>query len=441
MAANQLQNSIQIRDAEIEFIRLKTLYSPSYIFTGITFCLAILASSVMWQSTKSEIFFYWFLFTSLILIARFVNYLSFNAAIEANQITDSQHQRWENYFCALLVMTGLSWFVFLYLCGNYSGMFETGISFSCICTLVAVSIQVYSHSFKSYACYASAVLLPSSIYMIFSHATSLQVIGHIGFYFFVVTLFVSWTLSRSAIKGIKRELENYMLIQTMDMQNAELIQLNKRLEEDINKRNLMEQKILAEKQKVETLNEKLLAMSSLDGLTGIANQFRFSEFLNKEWDVAKANRSPISLLLCNVDYLSAYNEKFGTQRGDKVICILANFLEDYARKGSDIAARLNGDKFALLFASTSIESAKNIADRLHEAFYNLDLPNAASSGDKYLSISIGVASMIPLEDNYSQELLDKADKALTQAKLDGKNRVSVARMLSLAANNTSNKHA
>lgn len=444
MSTKELQNKILINNEDVETRRIKNLYSYSHIYTAITFCLSVIASSVMWQSTNSQIFFYWFIISSIILSARLIYSFHFNTLIETQELQElnaKQTETWEKHFCVLLILTGFTWFALLYLCKNYSGMFETGVLYSCICTLVAVSIQAYSNSFKAYCSYSISILLPSSLYMIFSYEPSLQAIGHIGFYFFIVTLFVSWSLNRATIKGIRKELENLLLLQEMDAKNIELLKLNTQLEDDINARHLIEQKMLAEKQKVEDLNSKLLAMSSLDGLTGIANHYRFSEFLNTEWEHSARNTSPLTLLLCNIDHLSAYNENFGAQRGDRVICILANFLEDFARRGTDLAARLSGDKFALVFTSTNIDNAKNIAERLQQTFYELDLPSPKGSTTKYLTLSIGIASMIPSPENRAHELIDRADSALNKAKRDGRNRVSVARTLSLAADNTDNKFA
>ena len=167
-------------------------------------------------------------------------------------------------------------------------------------------------------------------------------------------------------------------------------------------------------------------ISYLDGLTGIANRRKFNEFLDLSWNFSKRQSLPISLIMMDIDFFKAYNDTAGHLEGDACLIQIAQALEKTAVRKTDLVARYGGEEFACVLPGTSLENAVFVAEKLRSSVLSLQIPHHHFAAGSYVTISLGVASMIPVKDTPFRLLIQAADAALYHAKESGRNKVSTA---------------
>jgi two-component system, chemotaxis family, response regulator WspR len=180
-------------------------------------------------------------------------------------------------------------------------------------------------------------------------------------------------------------------------------------------------------EQLERANEELQKLAALDGLTGIANRRRFDDTIRAEWQRALRNKKPLSLLMCDVDKFKVYNDGLGHQAGDHCLKKVAAALTACLKRPADLAARYGGEEFALLLPDTGIDGAAQLAESCRAQVERMAL-EYPGEGASVVTLSLGVASMVPTNHNKLEDLIAIADKALFAAKDGGRNRVSVAPM-------------
>lgn len=177
-------------------------------------------------------------------------------------------------------------------------------------------------------------------------------------------------------------------------------------------------------QQLQTLNEKLEALSMVDGLTGIANRRQFDQVLQREWTRMQRQEQPLALVMMDVDWFKSFNDQFGHQAGDECLRRVAQAIGSISR-ASDLVARYGGEEFALVASATDSESAMALAHRACAAVQALALPHA-QSGQGVITLSAGVAALAPGSGRTLEELLRAADTALYKAKAQGRNQAVLA---------------
>ncbi len=169
-------------------------------------------------------------------------------------------------------------------------------------------------------------------------------------------------------------------------------------------------------------NAKLQRLSATDGLTGIANRRMYDELAIREWRRCERMKKPLALVMIDVDHFKLFNDKYGHQVGDECLKAIAAQVGKAAPRATDLAARYGGEEFILVLGETDTDGAKWIANRLRQQVSDLKIPHYATSS-RHVTISCGVAAVIP-EGKYSLDvLLKSADHALYQAKETGRDRV------------------
>lgn len=175
--------------------------------------------------------------------------------------------------------------------------------------------------------------------------------------------------------------------------------------------------------KLAAANKELEKLSSLDGLTGIANRRRFDEVLKKEWRRSMRSKSPLSLIMIDIDFFKPYNDNYGHQRGDDCLKQVADTLDRVLQRETDTIARYGGEEFSAIVPDTDIDGAHSIAEAMRAAIQDKKIPHAESTVSEYVSISVGVGSVIPRRDSDPEILIAVADQALYLAKEEGRNQV------------------
>ncbi|MBR0707949.1 sensor domain-containing diguanylate cyclase [Bradyrhizobium liaoningense] len=172
------------------------------------------------------------------------------------------------------------------------------------------------------------------------------------------------------------------------------------------------------------LQDKLAALATSDGLTGIANRRHFDERLAEEWARAKRDGSPVSLLLVDVDHFKKFNDQYGHQAGDACLRALARILAAQVRRPADLAARYGGEEFALLLPNTDAEGCELLGENVRRAVRDLGMLHALNLPSKIVTVSLGGATNLPSQGALDcPSLVAAADRALYAAKDGGRDRL------------------
>lgn len=166
-------------------------------------------------------------------------------------------------------------------------------------------------------------------------------------------------------------------------------------------------------------------LAAVDGLTGIANRRSFDEKLGNEWRRARRDGLPLALIMIDVDHFKHYNDLYGHVDGDRCLRRLASMLGRAARRPGDMVSRYGGEEFAVILPSTSLGGATAVANRILHRVAQLDLSQRPDE-DRRVTVSLGVAALIPDPGVAVENLIAAADEALYQAKHSGRNCVAQA---------------
>jgi diguanylate cyclase (GGDEF)-like protein/PAS domain S-box-containing protein len=178
-------------------------------------------------------------------------------------------------------------------------------------------------------------------------------------------------------------------------------------------------------QQLQEANQKLERLATLDELTQLANRRRFDQYLETEWRRQSREQTPLSLILCDIDSFKSYNDTYGHPGGDECLRRVAGAIGDAVDRPSDLVARYGGEEFAVILPNTEITEAVQVAEHIQVKIAALQLPHAGSLVSNYITVSLGVASMIPASESGAEILIAAADLALYQAKDKGRDRIQV----------------
>lgn len=169
-------------------------------------------------------------------------------------------------------------------------------------------------------------------------------------------------------------------------------------------------------------NRQLLEMANRDGLTGLYNHLYFQESISKDVQRALRYNESLSLVMLDIDHFKKFNDTYGHQTGDMVLRTLGRIIQSFKRE-SDLASRYGGEEFAMLLYHTVAADAQIVAERLRKTVeqYCFESEGIILS----VTISLGISSLPCREITNSKTMIDLADKALYQAKSQGRNRVAI----------------
>jgi len=176
-------------------------------------------------------------------------------------------------------------------------------------------------------------------------------------------------------------------------------------------------------EQLESANQKLKNMAYLDFLTQVPNRRRFDEQLESEWQRLAREQKPLSLIMCDIDFFKLYNDTYGHLIGDSCLQQVAQAIERAVERPADLVARFGGEEFAIVLPYTSIQGSINVAEKIQSHIADLKIAHESSISSPYVTLSLGIACMVPVTSHSPSILVSMADQALYQAKADGRNQI------------------
>jgi diguanylate cyclase (GGDEF)-like protein len=202
-----------------------------------------------------------------------------------------------------------------------------------------------------------------------------------------------------------------------------------RLKHETARRKARETELIEVTRQLKAANERLQNLSFLDGLTRIANRRHFDQELLKESRRAKREKTPLSLIMLDIDYFKAFNDTYGHLKGDDCLKMVASTLKKTLKRPGDFPARYGGEEFAVVLPNTTDVGAAIIAEELRASIERAGIAHINSLCADYVTVSLGVVTRFSEQAETPDDLILAADRALYRSKHEGRNRVSVERLM------------
>jgi diguanylate cyclase (GGDEF)-like protein len=238
------------------------------------------------------------------------------------------------------------------------------------------------------------------------------------FYFLVYAIFIAivFGLFKFRIRRLKqREEQLAMLVE----------ERTKSLNESKNLLSIAIVEVEEKSKELAEANKHLEKLSNLDSLTGVANRRYFEQFVDSEWKRGRRYAKPIAMIMIDIDFFKIYNDSYGHIEGDNCLKKVASALNIGNRAG-DLMARIGGDEFVIVFSGTDCKGAVLVAKLLQKKIRACKIPHKNSGISEFVTISMGISSMVPNSDSELSMLVMKADNALYRAKNEGRNQFCIA---------------
>jgi len=404
---------------KIKARRLEILYGQSYSNLFLSTLLAVSMTAVFRNHLSQTSIIAWLLiFISVTGIRLYRSH-----AFSNSENTSSNLDYWFSWHISGVIISGVIWGGFLLLLAQSADITYLSLATICAAGLCAGAATAYSVSLISFLVFSIPLLSPIGGFLVLSEHPTAITMGFFVFLFLITIIAISYQLNKSMTSSLGLQIEKEDLLAALESEKQQVIDTNKTLENDIQKKIQIEAKLLYEKKNAEEISNKLRALSTQDGLTGINNRRRFDEALYDEWYRAARLSTPLSLIICDIDKFKEYNDTYGHLAGDKCLTRIAHLIEDSARRAGDMAARFGGEEFVIILPDTESSNAQDIAEQLRSAILDLEIPHETSSVTNIITVSFGVFTTLPEKDLPPETMIEFADKALYQAKGQGRNKV------------------
>jgi diguanylate cyclase (GGDEF)-like protein len=204
------------------------------------------------------------------------------------------------------------------------------------------------------------------------------------------------------------------------------------LKHELDNRRERQQELLNLTQRLRDANQILQWLSTQDALTGLSNRRSFERVLDREWARSARELRPLSAIMMDIDFFKAYNDHYGHLKGDDCLRQTAQALRGRLKRPGDFLARYGGEEFLALLPNTDRRGAYSVARTFHDTIDMLHIEHVASPIHDHVTLSLGVATIVPSSRGNSEDLLRAADQALYDAKRQGRDRIVVHDRVSTA---------
>jgi diguanylate cyclase (GGDEF)-like protein len=413
---NNLKQDIKTKKIEILYrhantVIISTLILAVFISTFVYF--------VIWPENKPvDPLFIWLIMYITVSVIRL-----YGISLYKKSSTDPEQTNYRLYvYLSGAVVSGCLWGMFFLYMVSLLDITNINILIFLMMGMISAAVAAYATSLLTFSIASFILACPVIVYFLLHTDVIFNYMGYLLIIYMVFLFIICRQLNKTVEEFLKHEFD----ISRLEREKRYAAMLNRELEEEIIKRIHTEGKLKAEKNKAEALADKLITISSKDGLTGINNRRHFDEYLENEWNRSARSATPLSLIFCDIDFYKAYNDTYGHLAGDDCLKKIAHVLEHYARRAGDMAARYGGEEFAIILPETSSSMADHIAEEIRMAVEDLQIIHNASEVSDHVTVSLGVATQIPTRHNKPHDLINLADEAMYEAKHKGRNQVIVA---------------
>lgn len=198
-----------------------------------------------------------------------------------------------------------------------------------------------------------------------------------------------------------------------------------RLRNEMERRKDREKELMEVTKRLEEVIQSLQLISTMDALTGIPNRRLFDEAIAKEWRRCMRDNKPLSIIMVDLDHFKAYNDHYGHVKGDEALKFVAEGIVAAVKRPGDIVARYGGEEFCAVLPGTPVSGASFVAEVMRHNVIKLGIENEKSPVARHVTISCGVATMIPKRELRTSFLVAAADEALYEAKRKGRNQTEI----------------
>lgn len=364
--------------------QIRMLYEQGNTIQFLGILTGILAVTMFWELSDHGMLLLWLSAHIIVSALR----LRLNANFARRQPSSVRSmQRWANLYVAGTFISGVIWAC---LCLFYDASWPAPYQL----ILFAIYMGIISASYSTHTPYFIAYIafyLPPSAYLAYTllqqHAEGFRILTALVVIYIVVMYVSALKYHRSVTRLLETHFEN------------------ERLADELS-----------------TSNQRLSSLADTDELTGLYNRRSMFNRLGSEWNRHFRSRTMLSLLYIDLDCFKQYNDTYGHEAGDQCLVRIAKLLHNHALRSSDMAARFGGEEFALILPETAKQDAERIAASIIDDLAQLRIPHSGSTVTDHITVSIGIAGMIPEEPDNDSVLREAADQMLYEAKHAGRNR-------------------
>jgi diguanylate cyclase (GGDEF)-like protein len=372
--------------AEIKVEQVRLLYQQGSIIQLLGILIAIVTAVLYWSVVDHTELLMWLAAVVLVFLTR----LLINTWFLRTADDDFDAGKWEKVYSAGTFASGVVWGILALFYEPAWPMLHQVMLFIIFTGLIGASFNTNASVFMAFPAFYIP-LVGFLMYAMMRHEE-----GQVG----LVLLFLIYlaAMHSSAVRFYNR------LTQTLQLQHE-----NEKLTE-----------------KLAHSNERLVRLAEIDPLTKVFNRRYMDRFLSDEWKAHLQDAKALSVLFIDIDFFKQYNDTYGHGAGDRSLNAVAQTLKQNIRIERDMVARYGGEEFAVILPHTDCKEARNIAERIMEDIRKLDITHSASNVAEALTVSIGIATMVPNASHDEDAILDIADSALYNAKRRGRNRMACA---------------
>ncbi|HEX7028765.1 MAG TPA: GGDEF domain-containing protein [Gammaproteobacteria bacterium] len=385
-------NSME-RAVAAEQVKMLVAQSPTGIV--MSFLLASFVAMVFGELVPGRFVFIWWLVISASFLVQYILYVAFNRESRGR----ISFHYWYFLILAASAVSGLCWGLGLtYMLSRIEPQYHIFLIILLI-SLASAGITLAIRTSVYYA-FQVSVLLPVIVWLTLQSDITNAILGIFLLIFMVAMWLFAGQVSRVLSNSFRLQLENQTLANSLKQSNARL----------------------------QVLNEELTQLSATDSLTQVANRRYFDERFSSEFSRASRENTSLSVLMIDVDFFKPYNDEFGHLIGDESLQQVAMAIRDSLKRPTDLVARYGGEEFIVLLPSTGIEGAVQLAEEIRQKIESLRIAHPHSEVSQYVTVSLGVTGSFPGKSISKEQMLQKADEALYNAKALGRNRVECAHL-------------
>ena len=380
--------------------------------TSIVMVLFVVAALffVLKSSVDPIALYSWTAVCVLTYMLRYALCVSFNNSSD----DDKAEVKWERWFTAIVGATGCVWGASAFLIFPEGAMNHQLFLVLVIVILSAGAIVTHSVYKAASVAFAVASVSPIILKFLLFSEDGLSEIGVILTLFLILMVYYSAQLRKIGNKLFFLSYENNKLILDLKSSNAELVEKNELLSHT--------------QQALREVNDELQKLATTDALTGLTNRRRFEALTKVKWARCAESKSPLSLMIINIDRFKQYNDFYGQRKGDSCLISIGELLRNTPEinRPGDSLARYSGGELAVLLVDANESYAQAAAEEIRRGVEKLrlsraELPNEISP---WLSVSIGISTECEFRDRSCEDMFSLADDALHRAKKAGRNQVN-----------------